>query len=201
MTVAQQTVDIPDFTLNDIHVGTRLYTALVAHARAMRGAPVFYSDILQQAKALDQQDAELQRAVPIGIGMKLLFVEAFCISHGYPNLACLAVNKATGIPGERYRGNWEAEKRAVAGFDWSTAEAKLDAYVRHAALAVTPKKRRSVDEALLERWNHYTANRPAYAGFTGDEESEVLNLLIEGVAPDEAHRRVAEARASMQVAR
>lgn len=192
MTVAQQAVNFSDFTLNDIHVGTRLYTALVAHAHATGGAPVFYSDILQKAKALDPDDDKLQRAVPIGIGMKLLFVEAFCVSHGYPNLACLAVNRATGMPGDRYKGDWEAEKRAVAAFDWSTAQAKLDAYVRHAKLVATPRKRRSHDDALEQRWKHYSANRQAYAGFTEEDRDEVLNLLIEGFEPDEAHRRVAE---------
>lgn len=178
MTVAQQAVDISDFTLNDIHVGTRLYAALVAHARATGGAPVFYVDILRQAKTLDLQDEELQRAVPIGIGMKLLFVEAFCMAHGYPNLACLAVNKATGRPGERYKGDWEADKRAVAAFDWSIAQANLDAYVRHAKRVVTPKKRRSYDDAKQLRWDHYAANRQAYARFTGEDKTEVLNLLI-----------------------
>jgi hypothetical protein len=198
MAVDQQTVDLSQFTLNDIHVGTRLYAALVAHARATRGAPVFYSDLLDQAKKLDTEDAELQRAVPVGIGMKLLFVEAFCVTNGYPNLACLAVSKARGRPGDGYTGDWEADKRAVAEFDWSTAQASLDAYVVHARLVVTPKRRRSYDDAKKLRWDHYSANRQAYAGFTEDEKMEMLNLLIEGFEPDAAYRRVAAARISMQ---
>lgn len=200
MAVDQQTVDISKFTLNDIHIGTRLYAALVAHARATRGAPVFYSDLLDQAKKLDAQDTELQRAVPVGIGMKLLFVEAFCVSNGYPNLACLAVSKARGTPGDGYKGDWEADKRAVAEFDWSTAQASLDAYVVHARRVATPKKRRGYDVAKTLRWEHYSANRQAYAGFTADEEMEVLNLLIEGFEPDEAYHRVVAARMSMQEA-
>ncbi len=198
MAVDQQTVDISQFTLNDIHVGSRLYTALVAHARATRGAPVFYSDLLEQAKKLDPEDAELQRAVPIGIGMKLLFVEAFCVASGYPNLACLAVSRARGRPGDGYKGDWEADKRAVAEFDWSIAQAKLDAYVQHARLVVTPKRRRSYDEAKTVRWDHYSANRQAYAEFTEDEKMEMLNLLIEGFEPETAYLRVVAARISMQ---
>jgi hypothetical protein len=194
MTVAQQPVDISEYTLNDIHVGTRLYTALVAHARTTQGAPVFYSDILEQAKALDPQDAELQRAVPIGIGMKLLFVESFCVANGYPNLACLAVSKTTGRPSEGYTGDWEADRRAVAAFDWSTAQAKLDAYVYNAKLVAAPKKRRSYQEAKDLRWEHYSSNRPAYAGLTDEEKEEILNLLIEGFSPELALRRVVEAR-------
>lgn len=105
MTVTQRSVDIADYTLNDIHIGIQLYTTLVAHAQATKGAPVFYSDILDQAKALDPHDAELQRAVPIGIGMKLLFVEDFCVANGYPNLSCLAVSRATSSPGAGYKGD------------------------------------------------------------------------------------------------
>jgi hypothetical protein len=198
MAVNQQSVDISQFTLNDIQVGTRLYTALVAHARATRGAPIFYSELLEQAKKLDPEDAELQRAVPIGIGMKLLFVEAFCVASGYPNLACLAVSRARGRPGEGYTGDWEADKRAVAEFDWSIAQAKLDAYVQHARLVVTPKKRRSYDDAAALRYEHFSSDRQAYAGFTDDEKKEVLNLLMEGLEPEAAYRRVVAARMSMQ---
>lgn len=195
MAVPQQTLDLSDFTLNDIHVGTRLYTALVTHAHATQGAPVSYSDILQQARELDLEDAELQRAVPIGIGMKLLFVQHFCDLHGYPNLACLAVSKGRGRPSEGYKGDWEADKRAVAQFDWSTAQARLDAYVVEARRAVTPKKRRTGDEALKLRYEHYTNNRQAYGTLNEDEKQEILTLLMAGVDADPAFQRVVAARA------
>ncbi|MCC2962699.1 hypothetical protein LK540_19905 [Massilia sp. IC2-278] len=194
MTVALPAVDISEYTLNDIHVGTRLYTALVAHARSTGGAPVYYSDILAQAKALAPDDAELQRAVPIGIGMKLLFVENFCSANGYPNLACLAVSRGTGRPSEGYKGDWEADRRAVAAFDWSTAQAKLDAYVYDAKLVAAPKRRRSLQDAKDLRWAHYSANRAAYAGLSEEEKEEILNLLIEGFDPELALRRVIAAR-------
>ncbi|MDN4051761.1 hypothetical protein QPK32_01510 [Massilia sp. YIM B02763] len=197
MTVAQQPVDISEFTLNDIHVGTRLYTALVAHALVTQGAAVFYSDILAQAKALDPHDEELQHAVPIGIGMKLLFVESFCVASGYPNLACLAVSRSTGRPSEGYKGDWETDRRSVAAFDWSIARAKLDAYVHDAKLVAAPKKRRSYQEAKEMRWEHYSANRPTYADLSNDEKSEILNLLIEGFQPELALQRVVEARNSV----
>lgn len=194
MTVALPAVDISEYTLNDIHVGTRLYTALVAHVRSTGGAPVYYSDILAQAKALAPDDAELQRAVPIGIGMKLLFVENFCNANGYPNLACLAVSRGTGRPSEGYKGDWEADRRAVAAFDWSTAQAKLDAYVYDAKLVAAPKRRRSLQDAKDLRWTHYSANRAAYAGLSEEEKEEILNLLIEGFDPELALRRVIAAR-------
>jgi len=127
------------FTLNDIEVGSRLYEALVRHAQATQGAPIIYGDLLALAKSLHPEDPVVQRAVPIGIGMKLLFVEAFCRSHCYPNLACLAVNKLTLRPGPGYIGDWEADKRAVAAFDWSTADARLPAYISEVRSAL-PKK-------------------------------------------------------------
>ncbi|QNA89292.1 hypothetical protein G4G28_13950 [Massilia sp. Dwa41.01b] len=195
MATPQAALDFSDFTLNDIHVGTRLYTALVTHAHATGGAPVFYSDILQQARALDANDAELQRAVPIGIGMKLLFVERFCLLNGYPTLACLAVSKARGRPSEGYKGDWEADKQAVAQFDWSTAQAQLDAYVIEARRAVTPRKRRTEAKALDLRYQHFKGNRQAYSKVSDEEAQEILTLLIEGFDADAAYGRVIAARA------
>ena len=63
-------------TVNDIEVGMRVYEALAHHARAGKGAPIGYKDLLTLARSLHPKDAVLGRAVPIGIGMKLRFVDA-----------------------------------------------------------------------------------------------------------------------------
>ena len=100
------------FTFNDIEVGARLVQALARQASTLRGMPITYGDLLTLARSLHPKDEVLGRAVVVGIGNKLLFVEAFCAMHGYPNLACLAVNRETMRPGPGYQGDWEADKRA-----------------------------------------------------------------------------------------
>lgn len=183
------------FTLNDIEVGSRLYEALVHHARATQGAPIIYGDLLALARRLHPGDEVLRRAVPVGIGMKLLFVQAFCESNGYPNLACLAVNRATQQPGPGYTGDWEADKRAVAAFDWSTADARLAAYAG-AVRATLPKRpvRITEQEARDRLFAHFRAQRAAYATVTLTDREEIVNLLREGVDEESALRRVLDAK-------
>ena len=189
-------IDAPiKFTINDIEVGSRLYQALVHHARATQGAPIFYGDLLALARELQPHDTVLARAVPVGIGMKLLFVEAFCRANGYPNVACLAVNRLRRRPGEGYTGDWEADKRAVAAFDWSTADARLAAFVGERREAV-PKNlpRRKEDPARELLFAHFRDNRTAYPTVTQIDREEIVNLLMEGLEPADALAQVLAAK-------
>lgn len=184
------------FTLNDIEVGSRLYEALVHHARATQGAPIFYGDLLALARSLHPQAAVLGRAVPVGMGMKLLFVQAFCTANGYPNLACLAVNRLTRKPGPGYPGDWEADKRAVAAFDWSTADARLASYAGERREALPRRRPRRTDRAAREElFAHYRDNRAAYATVTEIDKQEIVNLLMEGLDPADALAQVLAAKA------
>jgi hypothetical protein len=183
------------FTLNDIEVGSRLYEALVHHARATQGAPIIYGDLLALARSLHPDDEVLRRAVPVGIGMKLLFVQAFCDANGYPNLACLAVNRQRRRPGPGYTGDWEADKRAVAAFDWSTANARLAAYASATRAAVPKRRPRIIEaEARDKLFAHFRAHRAAYAGVTLIDKEEIVNLLREGLDEDSALRQVLDAK-------
>jgi len=130
MTTASNTPLPRPFTLNDINVGSKLYAVLVQHAASHPGKSIFYGDLLDRARTMFHEDAEVQRAVPVGIGMKLLFVQVFCNENGYPNLACLAVNRLLRIPGGGFPGDWGQQTREVGVFDWSAAQAVVDAYVR-----------------------------------------------------------------------
>lgn len=189
--------DIPiQFTLNDIEVGSRLYEALVLHAREKQGMPIIYSDLLALARHLHPTDEVLGRAVPVGIGTKLLFVEAFCRTNGYPNLACLAVNKAKMKPGPGYKGDWEADKRDVATFDWAKADARLATYASETRAAVPKRRTRRTDKEAGTVWYEYfLANRAACAQITLVDKKEIVNLLMEGLDPSEAMGRVLGAKA------
>lgn len=185
------------FTLNDIDVGAKLYAALVRHAAMHPGQPIFYGDLLDQARTMFPDDEEVARAVPIGIGMKLLFVEAFCKKSGYPNLACLAVNKHARRPGGGFPWDWEQQMREVVAFDWSAAQPVLDAYVTLSTQAATPLKRRkeTVSRELL--FAHFREHREAYKDFDAEDKEAMVSLLMEGFDVDLALRTVLDAKTAL----
>jgi len=197
MTTASDTHLPRPFTLNDIHVGSKLYAVLVRHAAAHPGESIFYGELLDQARTMFSEDAEVKRAVPIGIGMKLLFVEAFCNRNAYPNLACLAVNKSKETPGGGFLGDWLRQMREVAAFDWSAAQPALDTYVSHATKAATPLKRRKETAARDLLFVHFRLHRAAYQDFNQDDKEEMVSLLMEGFDADVALRTVLDAKAAL----
>jgi len=186
------------FTPTDIEVGSRLVEALVQHAKSTAGSPIAYEDLLTLGRSMYPKDAALGREVPVGIGMKLLFVEAFCKANDYPNLACLAVNKATMRPRADQEGEWEVERAAVAGFDWSGANARLADYAAAARAAVPkrlkPRKERPADVAW---YAYYCSHRAACTHITGDDKKEIINLLMAGLDPETALQRVTAAKAEL----
>ncbi|MGJ7917846.1 hypothetical protein ACI48D_20495 [Massilia sp. LXY-6] len=186
------------FTLTDIEVGSRLVEALVQHARSAGGASIAHEDLLTLGRNMYPKDVTLGREVAVGIGVKLLFVEAFCQANDLPKLACLAVNGASMRPRPGYKGDWEAERHAVAGFDWSGVNALLAAYAGQARAAVPkrfkPRKERPADVAW---YAYYCSHRPACAQVTAEDKKEIVNLLMAGLDPESALRRVLAAKAEL----
>jgi len=186
------------FTLTDIDVGSRLYEALVQHAIATQGAPISYEDLLTLGRQLHPKDATLGRAVPVGIGMKLLFIDAFCKANDYPRLACLAVNKASMRPKDGYPGDWEADRQAVAAFDWTSATACLAAFAAGMRARVPtrfkPRKERPADVAW---YAYFCSHREACARVGAEDKTEIINLLMSGLDPETALGRVMAAKAEM----
>ncbi len=183
-------------TVNDIEVGMRVYEALAHRARTGQGAPIGYKDLLTLARSLHPKDAVLGRAVPIGIGMKLRFVDAFCAAHACPRLSSLAVDQESMLPAKGYDGDWEADRRAAAAFDWSGADAQLPAFASAQRAAVParlkPRKARPADVS----WYAYFCSHRKECEWIGQEDKqEIINLIMAGLDPETALRRVKTARA------
>jgi hypothetical protein len=186
------------FTMTDIDVGSRLVEALVQHVKRTDQVPIAYDDLLTLGRNMYPKDATLGREVPVGICAKLSFVEAFCQANNYPNLACLAMNKATMRPRPSYKGDWEAERRVVASFDWSGVEARLVTYASETRAAV-PKRFKSRKErpADVAWYAYFCSHRAACAHLAADDKKEIINLLMAGLDPETALRRVLAAKAEL----
>ena len=189
------------FTVNDIEVGMRVYEALAQHARSGQGAPIGHKDLLTLARSLHPKDAVLGRAVPIGIGIKLLFVDAFCAAHGYPQLSCLAVSQASleqaGSSDSSASAERDAERRAVAAFDWSAADTQLPAFANAQRAAVParlkPRKERPAD---VSWYAYFCSHRKECEWIKQEDKQEIINLIMAGLDPETALKRVHAARAA-----
>ena len=185
------------FTITDIDVGSRLFDALARHATSTRGAPISHDDLLTLGRQLYPKDAMLGRAVPVGIAMKLLFIDAFCRANAYPRLACLAVDKASMRPKDACAGDWEADKQAAAAFDWTAAGARLPAFAAEMRARVPkrfkPRKERPADVAW---YAYFCSHREACAKVNAEDKVEIINLLMAGLDPETALGRIMAARAA-----
>lgn len=177
------------FTNTDIDVGCRLVEALVR--RASQGAePIGPAALLELARGLHPKDAMLGREVPVGIGMKLKFVTGFCEANGFPDLASLVVTEGDG------RNHHQDQRRAVAAFDWSQVEERLaDHAVRMRASVPRNQKPRKERPADVAWYAYFCSHREACAKLDGEDKKEIINLLMAGLDPDTALRRVMAAKA------
>ena len=183
-------------TFGDIEVAIKLVDALAHHARAGKGATIGPADLLTLTRLRHPKDAAVDRAVPVGLGMKLRFVEEFCRAGGFPNLAGLVAHPAaSGAP--------DSERHAAAAFDWAGAglDARVAAYAEEARAAVPkrlkPRKERPADVAW---YAYFCAHREACKAVTGEDKKEIINLLMSGLDPENALRRVLAAKAELAAA-
>lgn len=179
MTVA--TAAQPAWTANDIDVGVRLAGALIKHA-AGAGTPLAPNDLLALARNAHPRDAQLARAVTLGIAPKLRFVSAFCQQHGCPDLASLV----TGA--------------GLASFDWQGAApaltVQLAAFAKAAHAAVPARfKPRAERPADIAWYAYFRTHRAACEAISAEGKKEIINLMMAGLDPDTALSRVLAAQA------
>lgn len=188
-------------TLNDIDIGARLVEALVHHVDRHGAVPIPYDELLELGRFLDPKDAAMDRAEVLGIAMKLRFVSDFCKENGYPNLACLAVHPTSLRPGPGVAGDVEAERQAVAAFDWSPVAGRLADYARAARGDVPVRfKPRKERPAEVSWYAYFCAHREACKNITSGDKKEVVNLVMAGLDPETALRRFLAAKAAYEEA-
>ena len=175
------TAPAPPWTATDIDVGVRLAGALVRHAAAA-GTPLSRADLLALARSAHPRDAQLARAVVLGIAPKLQVVSAFCRQHGYPDLAGLV------------------DGAGIAAFDWDGAApamtARLAAFARAAHAAVPARfKPRAERPADVAWYAYFRSHRAACEAISSEGKKEIINLMMAGLDPDTALARVLAAQA------
>ena len=174
-------------TFNDIDIAARLVDALVAHVTAASPrppAPLDYEALLVLARSRHPRDAALGRAVGLGVGPKLQLVASFCRQHGYPNLAALALPPAS-----------DGSPSAFGAADWTGMPAQLDAAVKAWRATVPARiKPRAERPADVTWYAWFRTHRAECAHVTTEGKKEIINLMMAGLDPEAALRRVLAAQ-------
>jgi hypothetical protein len=177
-------------TLNDVDLGIRLFEALAQHATASGGAPIALASLLTLGRKMYPKDVALDRAVPLGVPAKLGFIASFCAANGFPNLASLAMADSGALP---------AAEPSIAAFDWSGAQERLRAYAEMVRATVPkrlkPRKERPADVAW---YAYFCSHRETCAQLDGEDKKEIINLLMAGLDPEMAMRRVLHEKADLK---
>lgn len=178
----QNTAAPVQWTATDIDVGARLAHALFTHAMAA-GGPLDAAALLALARAAHPRDAQLARAVVLGIGPKLQFVDVFCQQYGYPKLTSM-VGGALADSVE-----WRSLAPAFA--------THLAAFAKAAHGAVPARFKARAERPADVAWYAYFRNhRAACEALSSEGKKEVINLLMAGLDPDAALARVLAAQAA-----
>jgi hypothetical protein len=170
------------FTENDLELGSVYWSLLVDFAKNRKGEVLTYGQLIKSAKDKYPDNAAVANAIAVSIGRKLEVVVWFCAENELPDLACLVVNQS-GKPGKSYPNpsTWEDEKKKVANFDWENIQIKFETVIKQELAKTVKLKKRTEDEALNVRYEHWRKNRPRYPANSSEEQKlDMLQLLMEG---------------------
>jgi hypothetical protein len=181
-------------TQNDVYLASAYYPILVKLAKEKK--ILTYSDLVEKAKTEHPSDAVVMKAIAISTGRKLDVVRIFTTESDLPDLTSLIISKASitgessGIPGKRYPGDPKKSKDEVFAYDWSTVSDDFDVYVTETVKIITPRTRRTKDEAASLRHAFYKENERSLPIWSGKDKEFIRviidELLMEGFSPEEA---------------
>ena len=175
----------PNVTERSLRLAAIYFPILVGCAS--RKELIYYSDLVERAKALHPGNDDVQNAIPVSTGRVLDVIRTFCLTSNLPNLASLVVNRATGETGVNFvdrLNSTELQQQAFA-FDWSAHTPRFDMHVVEAIRRVTlePRKREVAEQM---RWDYYKANKAQLPANIADHQAAILDLLMEGYEPADA---------------
>jgi hypothetical protein len=183
-------------TLNDVQLAGAYYPILIDLAKQSRC--MTYGELVEQAKNRHPENDVVQSAIPVSAGRKLEVVRLFTRERGLPDVTSLIINKAGGECGNYYVEHFDPVKaRAeVFAYDWSAVQPEFNLYVAGLAKTATPSKPRKDGFAPRKRlkesdasdllYKYYQENKKNYPPSIRDKRAMLLNLLMDGVSPEDA---------------
>jgi hypothetical protein len=175
----------PNVTERSLRLAAVYFPILVDCAKQKQ--LVYYSDLIERAKALHPDNHDVQNAIPVSTGRVLDAIRTFCIQRELPNLASLVVSRGTGKPGLNFVDRLtatELQQQAFA-FDWAAHAGPFETHIVEAIRFVTLQLRKK-DVADTMRWDYFTAHKAKLPADIRQYNDAITALLMEGYEPADA---------------
>lgn len=175
----------PNVTERSLRLATVYFPMLVECAKQKE--LIYYGELVERAKALHPDNADVQGAIPVSTGRVLDVIRTFCLTRKLPNLASLVVSRRTGEPGVSFvdRHNASELQQQAFAFDWPAHAIPFDTHIVE-AIRVVKLKPRPNGMADKMRWDYYIAHKEQLPANINESNGAITALLMEGYEPADA---------------
>lgn len=180
-------------TETDVIIAAALYPILVECARKSPVQKLTYGALLDEAKSRFPNNEAVQSAIPISLGRRLDVVRSFLAEQKLPNLTSLIVNAETGEVGVAFGSDAESIRAEVAAFDWSTVSGDFNLHISSLRTKIETRARPKISNEAARKImsEYYLANRTSLPKGLESKRDEIIQLIREGMPPDEAFVKAA----------
>lgn len=177
-----------NITQLDVELASYYYPILVGVAKASHEALISYSELVETAKKLHPENANVQNAIAVSTGRRLDVVRRFTNGKNYPDITSIVVNKSSGECGQGFTRSFNPEeaRNTVYNFDWSNVANEFDVFVTHTKTAIIPRKAIKDPEARQLMFNYYTEHKATLPKNISDHRDFIIDMIKEGFAVEEA---------------
>ena len=119
----------------------------------------------------------------------------FTKQHNLPDLSALVVNKATGNNGKGYIRSFDGDavREQIAAFDWGSVQLDFENFIASEKMIFEERqikkrkpKRIKEPEAMQIWWEYYKADKDEIGAISQDEKKAIVELIMQGYAPQDA---------------
>jgi hypothetical protein len=182
----------PDGSHTDLslHLAQIFYPLLIETATAK--TVLTYKELVERAKDRHPDDADVQKMIPVRMGLVLGVIFEFAEQTQLPRISTLIVGrKGECGKGIKDKFDCEQERQNCYAFDWAS---QLPVFWEHLhrvkavnALRSTKPKKISTEQASNIMWEFYTANQANLSPEVRKFRDHIIDKLCAGFSPAEVY--------------
>lgn len=184
-----------NLTLTDIELAKVYFELLVGLAKSSKGQTIEYGELVVKAKEKYPSNEFVTGAIAVSMGRRLDALREFTKQHNLPDLSALVVNKATGNNGKGYIRSFDGDavREQIAAFDWGSVQLDFENFIasekmifEEGQIKKRKPKRIKEPEAMQIWWEYYKADKDEIGAISQDEKKAIVELIMQGYAPQDA---------------